>query len=93
MASAHSISHSNGRFSEPLKAVFDHICILGGILTEQKMYEIIAKKADEMKDMALTILECRGDIGQLTRDVAVLKIQLDSMAAREAERLREERIS
>ena len=44
-----------------------------------------------MKDMALTILECRGDIGQLTRDVAVLKIQLDSMAAREAERRREER--
>lgn len=47
----------------------------------------------KMKDMALTILECRGDIGQLTREVAVLKIQLDSMAAREAERLRKERIS
>lgn len=47
----------------------------------------------KMKDMALTILECRGDIGQLTREVAVLKIQLDSMAAREAKRLREERIS
>lgn len=46
-----------------------------------------------MKDMALAILECRGDIGQLARDVAVLKIQLDSMAAREAKRLREERIS
>lgn len=44
-----------------------------------------------MKDMALTTLECRGDISQLTRDVAVLKIQLDSMAAREAERRREER--
>lgn len=44
----------------------------------------------KMKDMALTILECKGDIGQLARDVAVLKIQLDSMAAREAERLREE---
>lgn len=44
-----------------------------------------------MKDMALTILECRGDIGQLTRDVAVLKMQLDSMAAREAERRREKR--
>lgn len=44
-----------------------------------------------MKDMALAILECRGDISQLTRDVAVLKIQLDSMAAREAERRREER--
>lgn len=44
-----------------------------------------------MKDMALTILECRGDIGQLTRDVAVLKNQLDSMAAREAEIRREER--
>ena len=44
----------------------------------------------KMKDMALAILECRGDIGQLTRDVAVLKIQLDSMAAREAERRREE---
>lgn len=46
-----------------------------------------------MKDMALAILECRGDISQLTRDVSALKIQLDSMAAREAERLREERIS
>lgn len=44
-----------------------------------------------MKDMALAILECKGDIGQLTQDVAVLKIQLDSMAAREAERRREER--
>lgn len=46
-----------------------------------------------MKDMALFILECKVDIGQLTREVAVLKIQLDSMAAREAKRLREERIS
>lgn len=45
----------------------------------------------KMKDMVLSILECKGDIGQLTRDVAVLKIQLDSMAAREAERRREER--
>lgn len=45
----------------------------------------------KMKDMVLTILECRGDIGQLARDVAVLKMQLDSMAAREAKRLREER--
>ena len=44
-----------------------------------------------MKDMALTILECKGDISHLTRDVAVLKIQLDSMAAREAKRLKEER--
>lgn len=44
-----------------------------------------------MKDMALAIFECRRDIGQLTRDVAVLKIQLDSMATREAERQREER--
>lgn len=43
-----------------------------------------------MKDMALTILKCKGDISQLTRDVAVLKMQLDSMAAREAERRREE---
>ena len=43
-----------------------------------------------MKDMALAILECKGDIGQLARDVAVLKIQLDSMAAREAERLKKE---
>lgn len=46
-----------------------------------------------MKDMTLAIFECRRDIGQLTQDVAVLKIQLDSMAAREAERLRKERIS
>lgn len=43
-----------------------------------------------MKDMALTIFECKGDISQLTRDVAMLKIQLDSMAAREAKRLKEE---
>ncbi len=43
-----------------------------------------------MKEMALAIFECRRDIGQLARDVAVLKIQLDSMAAREAKRLREE---
>lgn len=44
-----------------------------------------------MKDMELAIFECRRDISQLTRDVAVLKIQLGSMAAREAERRREER--
>lgn len=44
-----------------------------------------------MKDMALAIFECKKDINQLTRDVAVLKMQLDSMAAREAKRLREER--
>lgn len=44
-----------------------------------------------MKDMELAIFECRRDISQLTRDVAVLKIQLDSMATREAERQREER--
>lgn len=44
-----------------------------------------------MKDMALTILECRRDIGQLARDVAVLKIQLDSMAAREVKSLKENR--
>lgn len=44
-----------------------------------------------MKDMAFAIFECRRDIGQLTRDVAVLKMQLDSMAAREAEKRREER--
>lgn len=43
-----------------------------------------------MKDMALAILECRGDVSQLMRDVSVLKIQLASMAAREAKRLKEE---
>ena len=43
-----------------------------------------------MKDMALTILECKGDIRRLAREVAVLKVQLDSMAAREAERRRKE---
>lgn len=44
-----------------------------------------------MKYMALAIFECKKDIDQLTRDVAVLKIQLDSMAAQETKRLREER--
>ena len=46
---------------------------------------------DKMKNIAVAILDCKGDIGQLARDVAVLKIQMDSMAAREAERRREER--
>lgn len=45
---------------------------------------------DKMKDMALTILECKGDISRLAREVAVLKVQLDSMAAREAESQRKE---
>lgn len=45
----------------------------------------------KMKDMALAIFECRRDIGQLTWDVAVLKMQLDSMAAREVKSLKEER--
>lgn len=45
----------------------------------------------KMKDMALAIFECKKDIDQLTLDVAVLKMQLDSMAVREAERRREER--
>lgn len=48
---------------------------------------------DKMKNIAVAILECMGSISQLKRDVAALKIQLDSMAAREAKRLREERIS
>ena len=48
---------------------------------------------DKMKNMAVAILECIGSIRQLKRDVSALKIQLDSMAAREAERLRDERIS
>lgn len=48
---------------------------------------------DKMKNMAVAILECMGSISQLKRDAAALKIQLDSMAAREAKRLREERIS
>lgn len=38
-----------------------------------------------MKDMEVAILACMGSISQLKRDVAALKIQLDSMAAREAE--------
>lgn len=46
---------------------------------------------DKMKNMVVAILECMGSISQLKRDVSVLKIQLDSMAAREAKRLREER--
>lgn len=48
---------------------------------------------DKMKNMAVAILEYMGSISQLKRDVSALKIQLDSMAAREAKRLREERIS
>ena len=48
---------------------------------------------DKMKNMVVAILECMGSISQLKRDVSALKIQLDSMAAREAKRLREERIS
>lgn len=46
---------------------------------------------DKMKNMVVAILECMGSISQLKRDVSALKIQLDSMAAREAERRREER--
>lgn len=46
---------------------------------------------DKMKNMVVAILECMGSISQLKRDVSALKIQLDSMAAREAKRLREER--
>lgn len=48
---------------------------------------------DKMKNMVVAILECMGSISQLKRDVSALKIQLDSMAAREAKRLRKERIS
>lgn len=48
---------------------------------------------DKMKNMAVAILECMGSISQLKQDVSVLKIQLDSMAAREAKSLRKERIS
>lgn len=46
---------------------------------------------DKMKNMVVAILECMGSISQLKRDVSALKIQLASMAAREAKRLREER--
>lgn len=48
---------------------------------------------DKMKNMVVAILECMRSISQLKRDVSAMKIQLDSMAAREAKRLREERIS
>lgn len=48
---------------------------------------------DKMKNMVVAILECMRSISQLRRDVSAMKIQLDSMAAREAKRLREERIS
>lgn len=46
---------------------------------------------DKTKNMVVAILECMGNISLLKRDVSALKIQLDSMAAREAERRREER--
>lgn len=45
---------------------------------------------DRVKEMALTILECEEDIRRLAREVAVLKVQLDSMAVREAESRRKE---
>lgn len=45
---------------------------------------------DKMGNTASEILALRRDVRSLSRDAAVLRIQLDAMAAREAERLKKE---
>lgn len=64
------------------------VCIAGmGLLVA------IAFLFGKIGDLWLTIADLQDDQREVARDLMVLKTEVDAMAAREAERLREERIS
>ena len=64
------------------------VCIIGmGLLAT------IAILFGKIGDLWLTIADLQDDQRGVVRDLMVLKTEVDAMAAREAERLRKERIS
>ena len=64
------------------------VCIVGmGLLAT------IAFLFGKIGDLWLTIADLQDDQRGVMRDLMVLKTEVDAMAAREAERLRKERIS
>lgn len=64
------------------------VCIVGmGLLAT------IAFLFGKIGDLWLTIADLQDDQRSVMRDLMVLKTDVDAMAAREAERLRKERIS
>lgn len=64
------------------------VCIVGmGLLAT------IAFLFGKIGDLWLTIADLQDDQREVARDLMVLKTEVDAMAAREAGRLREERIS
>lgn len=64
------------------------VCIAGmGLLMA------IAFLFGKIGDLWLAIADLQDDQREVARDLMVLKTEVDAMAAREAERLREERIS
>lgn len=64
------------------------VCIVGMCLLAT-----IAFLFGKIGDLWLTIADLQDDQRGVVRDLMVLKTEVDAMAAREAERLREERIS
>lgn len=64
------------------------VCIVGmGLLAT------IAFLFGKIGDLWLAIADLQDDQREVARDLMVLKTEVDAMAAREAERLRKERIS
>lgn len=64
------------------------VCIAGmGLMTT------IAFLFGKIGDLWLAVADLQDDQRGVVRDLMVLKTEVDAMAAREAERLREERIS
>ena len=64
------------------------VCIVGMFLLAT-----IAFLFGKIGDLWLTIADLQDDQRGVMRDLMVLKTEVDAMAAREAERLRKERIS
>lgn len=64
------------------------VCIVGMCLLAT-----IAILFGKIGDLWLTIADLQDDQRGVVRDLMVLKTEVDAMAAREAERLRKERIS
>lgn len=64
------------------------VCIVGMVLLAT-----IASLFGKIGDLWLAIADLQDDQRGVMRDLVVLKIEVDAMAAREAKRLREGRIS
>nr|DAJ53538.1 MAG TPA: hypothetical protein [Caudoviricetes sp.] len=64
------------------------VCIVGMCLLET-----IAFFFGKIGDLWLAVADLQDDQREVARDLMVLKTEVDAMAAREAERRREERIS